>query len=53
VFYTHFRCGILHQAQTKKGSLIRYRNLVGSRAGAVAREVVTLSVSGVSPFVPV
>jgi hypothetical protein len=24
VFYSHFRCGILHQAQTKKRSLVRY-----------------------------
>jgi hypothetical protein len=24
LFYTHFRCGILHQAQTKKGSRVRY-----------------------------
>jgi hypothetical protein len=24
VFYRHFRCGILHQAQTKKSSLVRY-----------------------------
>ena len=24
VFYGHFRCGILHQAQTKKSSLVRY-----------------------------
>ena len=24
VFYSHFRCGILHQAQTKRSSLIRY-----------------------------
>jgi len=28
-------------------------DLVGSRAGAVVREVVALSVSRVSPFVPV
>jgi hypothetical protein len=31
----------------------RSRLLVGSRAGAVVREVVVLSVSRVSPFVPV
>ncbi len=31
----------------------QYRYLVGSRAGAVVREVVALSVSRVSPFVPV
>ena len=24
VFYRHFRCGILHQAQTKRESLVRY-----------------------------
>ena len=24
IFYGHFRCGILHQAQTKKSSLVRY-----------------------------
>jgi hypothetical protein len=24
IFYSHFRCGILHQAQTKKRSLVRY-----------------------------
>ncbi len=33
--------------------LIKAPELVGSRAGAVVREVVVLSVSRVSPFVPV
>ena len=37
VFYSHFRCGLLHQAQTKKGSLVK----VGKRPmiASISKEV--------------